>query len=128
MNGVAIHAARIPSVRCAMTFQFEEPLKRPIQGQLLRLSRRRQVAIYLRDDELWVADFIDGRGEITDARTWFRFHCASSSPSSMRRRMVLESAIPLSASLAQKVERLHRINAASDNQDAVQSKESKSDH
>src|SRR5437660_6762918 len=110
-----------------MTFQFEEPLKRPIQGQLLRLSRRRQVAIYLRDDELWVADFIDGRGEITDARTWFRFNCASPSPSPMRRRMVLESAIPLSSSLAQKVERLHRLSAASDNQDAVQPKGNKNE-
>jgi hypothetical protein len=34
----------------------------PIQGQLLRLSERREVAIYLRNDTLWIADFIDGHG------------------------------------------------------------------
>ena len=74
----------------------------------MRLSTRRQVAIYLHDDVLWVADFIDGRGEIVDAKTWFRFNCATALPSHMRRRMLLESAIPLSSELAQKVEELHR--------------------
>jgi len=34
----------------------------PIQGQLLRQSERREVAIYLRDGQLWIADFIDGIG------------------------------------------------------------------
>jgi len=55
--------------------------KRPIQGQILRLGTRRQVAIYLHEDALWVADFIDGRGEIVDAKTWFRFNGASTLPS-----------------------------------------------
>jgi len=32
-----------------------------VQGQLLRLSERREVAIYLRKDALWIADFIDPR-------------------------------------------------------------------
>jgi hypothetical protein len=91
-----------------MASAFDQP-KRPIQGQLLRLSRRRQAAIYLRDGALWVADFVDGHGEITDARIWFRFNCASGSPSHMRRRMVLESAIPLSRDLVDQVERLHRL-------------------
>ena len=49
----------------------------PIQGQLLRLSARREVAIYLRGGQLWVADFIDGHGELVDPETWFRFNCAS---------------------------------------------------
>ena len=31
-----------------------------IQGQILRRSERREVAIFLRDRALWVADFIDG--------------------------------------------------------------------
>jgi hypothetical protein len=74
---------------------------------------RRQVAIYLHDDALWVADFVDGKGEIVDAKTWFRFNCASAMPSHMRRRMVLESAIPLSSELAEKVERLHRAQRRS---------------
>jgi len=91
----------------------DHPSNRPIQGQLLRFSRRRQVAIYLRGDTLWVADFIDGRGEIIDAKTWFRFNCASSGPTNMRRRMVLESAMPLSTELVERVERLHRLHGPS---------------
>lgn len=91
-----------------MASEFDES-KRPIQGQLLRFSRRRQAVIYLRDGALWVADFVDGRGEISDARSWFRFNCASGSPSHMRRRMVQESAMPLSSELVEKVERLHRL-------------------
>ena len=91
-----------------MTSDLDET-ERPIQGQLLRLSCRRQAAIYLRDDALWVADFVDGSGEITDARTWFRFNSASGSPSHMRRRMAQESAMPLPAELIQEIERLHRL-------------------
>jgi hypothetical protein len=37
-----------------------------IQGQLLRLNERREVAIYLRQDSIWIADFIDGCGELID--------------------------------------------------------------
>ena len=80
-----------------------------IQGQLLRLSERREVAIYLRDNVLWVADYIDGHGELVDAATWFRFNCGTPSTPYAQRRMVLESAIPLSAQLAQRIEGLHRL-------------------
>ena len=98
-----------------MASDFDEP-ERPIQGQLLRFSRRRQAVMYLRDDALWVADFVDGRGEISDARTWFRFNCASGSPSHMRRRMIQESAMPLSSDLAERVERLHRLRHPEESQ------------
>jgi hypothetical protein len=39
-----------------------------IQGQLLRRSERREVAIYLRDGQLWIADFIDGVGALMEQR------------------------------------------------------------
>lgn len=78
----------------------------PIQGQLLRLSERREVAIFLRDGALWVADFIDGQGELVDAVTWFRFHCAALSTAQARHRMVLESGIPLSEELVARIELL----------------------
>jgi hypothetical protein len=78
-----------------------------IQGQLLRMSARREVAIYLRNDALWVADFIDGHGEIIDAITWFRFNCGTSSSPHARCRMVLESGVPLTADLVSRIERLH---------------------
>jgi len=87
---------------------FESRCATPIQGQLLRWSERREVAIYLRGEALWVADFIDGNGELIDAVTWFRFNCGTPFTSHARRRMVLESAVPLSGQLAARIEYLHR--------------------
>lgn len=77
-----------------------------IQGQILRRNERREVAIFLRDDALWVADFIDGQGELIDAPTWFRFNCGESSTTHAWRRTVRESAIPLSAELVERIARL----------------------
>jgi hypothetical protein len=78
-----------------------------IQGQLLRHSEHREVAIFLRDGALWVADFIDGNGQLIDATTWFRFNCAALFSSHAQRRMALESAIPLSPELVARIQRLH---------------------
>ncbi len=83
-----------------------------IQGQMLRRSARREVAIYLRGGALWVADFIDGDGEIVDAATWIRFNCASASAWQTRRRMVRECAVPVSHELSSRIELLHRSGAA----------------
>ncbi len=82
-------------------------LAAPIQGQLLRRSERREVAIFLRDGELWVADFIDGEGVLVDAITWFRFNCDALTSPYARRRMVVESAVPLSAELVARIRDLH---------------------
>jgi hypothetical protein len=83
-----------------------------IQGQLIRLSTHHTVAIYLRQGSLWVADFIDGQGSLVDANTWFRFNCGSLANSHALRRMALESAIPLSADLVERIEGLHHAAAA----------------
>ena len=88
-----------------------------ILGQLLRLSNRREVAIYLRDGSLWIADFIDGHGELVDPAAWFRFNCGSPTARQSRRRMLLESAFPLSAELAAKIESLHCPDAVSCKED-----------
>jgi hypothetical protein len=90
-----------------------------MQGQVLRLSERREVAIFLRDGALWVADFVDGDGALMDAITWFRyFNCSAQSTADARRRLVLESATPLSEALVERIERLHRrINTHSDDSD-----------
>ena len=87
-----------------------------MQGQVLRLSERREVAILLRDDALWVADFIDGDGALMDAITWFRyFNCGAQATADARRRLVLESATPLSEDLVKRIERLScRVNAEND--------------
>ncbi len=78
-----------------------------ILGQILRRSERRETAIYLRDGVLWVADFVDGHGELVDAESWLRFNCGGASVQS-RRRMVLEAASPVSDELAERIEALHR--------------------
>ena len=80
-----------------------------IQGQLLRLSARREVAIYLLDGTLWVADFVDGNGELFEPETWFRFNCGSPDTREAQRRMLRESSLPLSADTAMKIEELHRV-------------------
>ena len=80
-----------------------------IQGQLLRMSGRREVAIYLHKGTLWVADFIDGDGELVEAATWFRFNCGALSSYHAQRRMVQESGIPLSQELVARIETLHRL-------------------
>ena len=78
-----------------------------IQGQILRRSERREVAIYLRDGELWIADFIDGVGELIEPAAWFRFNCGTPWARRTHRRMLFESAMPLSADLAARIECLH---------------------
>jgi hypothetical protein len=90
-----------------LNLRLEPRRARSLQGQLLRLSERREVAIFLRDGALWVADFVDGQGALIDAVTWFRFNCGTLSPHA-RRRMVLESATPLSEELVERIERLNR--------------------
>jgi hypothetical protein len=82
-----------------------------IQGQILRRSERREVAIYLRDGELWIADFIDGVGELIEPAAWFRFNCGTPWARRAHRRMLFESATPLSADLAARIERLHHQGA-----------------
>jgi hypothetical protein len=84
----------------------DQGASRSMQGQLLRQSERREVAIFLRDGALWVADFVDGDGQLIEATTWFRFNCGTHATPQARRRMVLESAVPLSADLVDRIERL----------------------
>jgi len=79
----------------------------PLQGQILRRSERREVAIVLLEDRLWIADFVDGEGQLVDAATWVRFNCGAAS-AEVRRRMALESALPLSDELITRIEALYR--------------------
>ena len=89
-----------------------------IQGQILRRTERREVAIFLRDGALWVADFLDGRGHLIDAAAWFRFNCAGASATPAERRMLQESAMPLSPELATRIESLLRSDGNCDPLDA----------
>jgi hypothetical protein len=68
--------------------------------------------LFLRDNSLWVADFIDGEGEVMDAITWIRFNCAAANSAQAQRRMVLESAIPLSKDVVARIENVYRRREA----------------
>jgi hypothetical protein len=57
---------------------------------------------------MWVADFVDGHGVLVDVNTWFRFNCGTVANSHVRRRIALESAMPLSTQLIARIEALHR--------------------
>ena len=100
-----------------MDINLENRLPGFVQGQLLRRNERREVAIYLRDNVLWIADFIDGHGELIDPVSWFRFNCGGPTTWPVQRRMLLESAVPLSTELAAKIERLHCPDAVSCKED-----------
>ncbi len=88
------------------TENFHPTCDHAIQGQLLRQSERREVAIFLREGSLWVADFIDGNGLLVDAATWFRFNCGTPSNSCTWSRVLRESAVPLSEELATRIDGL----------------------
>ena len=77
---------------------------------MLRLSEHHAAAIYLRDGQMWIADFIDGQGMLVDATTWFRFNCGTLANSHSLRRMTLESAMPISSTLAERIDELHRAS------------------
>jgi hypothetical protein len=83
-----------------------------IQGQFLRLSARREVAIYLRAGSLWVADFIDGDGELFEPETWFRFNCGSLGARDAQQRMLREAGLPLFPEIVARIEALHQVAAA----------------
>ena len=97
----------------------EQDASRSMQGQLLRHSERREVAIFLRDGALWVADFVDGHGQLIDAATWVRFNCGTQATPQALRRMVLESAVPLSADLVDRIGRLRAPAAMQHGEPAV---------
>jgi hypothetical protein len=102
-----------------MESKFENRVPGHIQGQMLRLSEHHAVAIYLRDGVMWIADFVDGRGALVDANTWFRFNCGTLANSHALRRMALESATPISLELSERIEALHRAAVYGRGQDLV---------
>ena len=86
----------------------ERAVTSAISGQLLRLSDHHEVAIYLRDGAVCIADFIDGQGALVDVTAWFRFNCGSPANAYLMRRMAIEAAKPLSEKLIARIEALHR--------------------
>lgn len=76
----------------------------PFHGNLVRLSKRREIAIYVHDGTAWVADFKDGHGEISTAGAWF----ARNQDRWALRRAALDAVAPLPSDIVQRIENLHR--------------------
>ena len=79
----------------------------PVQGSLLRLSERQEVAIYLREGAGWVADFHDSRATLHSVSEW---HGSGSGRMLVhaQRRDAVESLSPLPDEVVQRIESLHR--------------------
>ena len=78
-----------------------------VQGSLLRLSERQEVAIYLREGAGWVADFHNGRATLHSVREW---HGSGSGRMLVhaQRRDAVETISPLPDEVVQRIESLHR--------------------
>ncbi|MSQ70713.1 MAG: hypothetical protein EXR27_05390 [Betaproteobacteria bacterium] len=80
-----------------------------LQGNAIRLSAHREVALYQRGGTAWVAEFIDGRGTLHTVGAWSAF---KHNRSALRR--IQESEItPLAETMAARIERLHLQDEAS---------------
>ena len=75
-----------------------------LHGNLLRLSARREIAIYLRDGTAWVADFRDGHGEVCPAGAWF----ALNQDRWALRRAASDAITPLSADMVRRIEKMEQ--------------------
>ncbi len=87
-----------------MNTKYEQNGTSPLNGNLLRIGERREIAIYLRDGTPWVAEFNGGRGELFAVSAWFYLNQGGR----VLRRMDLDSIAPLSQDVVQRIERLHR--------------------
>jgi hypothetical protein len=74
-----------------------------MDGNLLRLSETRQIAIHRRSGAAWVADFRSGRGELFTVGEWF----ALNGRGSALRRAVCDAGEPLPPEMIEGIERLH---------------------
>ena len=79
----------------------------PIQGSLLRLSERREVAIYLREGAGWVADFNNGRATLHSMSEWYSLGNGRALVYAQRRNAV-EPISPLPDEVVRRIESLHR--------------------
>jgi hypothetical protein len=74
-----------------------------LQGNLLRIGDRREIAIYARDGTAWVAEFNDRHGALFPLSTWLSLNQGGR----VLRRMDLGTITPLPRDVAERIERLH---------------------
>ena len=78
-----------------------------LNGNLLRLGDQREIAIYLRDNMAWVAEFNNGRASVSTASHWF----SANQGGRVLRHMELASIVPLPDDVMERIERLHQYLA-----------------
>lgn len=81
-----------------------------INGYVIGGGGAHAIAIYERNGASWVAEFRDGRGALMNANTWFYFHAERLGY--WNRRQAYKSVQPLTPSMLEEIERLHRESEA----------------
>jgi len=81
-----------------------------INGHMITLGAGHSIAIYERNRECYVAEFRDGGASLEYAGSWFRFHAGALRCYSGR--AALQSSMPLTPELLEKLERLHAESEA----------------
>lgn len=97
-----------------MTAHFENAVPNSIEGHVLQLSQAHEVAIYTRGGTCWVAEFKDGRSELFNAGTFFRFHAGALRYFNRPYAMARASAMALTPQVLERIERLHQQLEAQD--------------
>jgi hypothetical protein len=77
-----------------------------ITGQLLHVDEHRDVAIYMRNGVVKVAEFRKDHGQLVDAAAWFR-NCVGAGLSHPARACARNAADPISPEVALRIEALH---------------------
>jgi hypothetical protein len=75
-----------------------------LNGNLLRLGDQHEIAIYLRDNMAWVAEFKNGRASVSTASHWF----SANQGGRLLRHVELASIVPLPDDVMERIERLHQ--------------------
>ena len=75
-----------------------------VNGNLLTLGDQREIAIYLRDNMAWVAEFKHGRASVSMASHWF----SANQGGRVLRHMELAPIAPLPDEVMERIERLHQ--------------------
>ena len=77
-----------------------------LQGSFLQVKDGRSVAIYLREDVAWVAEFSGGRGRLLSISEWHCFHARRVAHA--QRRGEVEIFCPIPGDLVARIEALHQ--------------------
>jgi hypothetical protein len=88
-----------------MNAESKVPSAPSINGHMIALGAGHSIAIHERNGEGFVAEFRDGRGELSYAGSWFRFNAGALR--CLRGRAALRCYTPLTAEMLQNIERLH---------------------